>query len=76
MPSRGDLVFFNGLAHVAMATGTGSDVYTFWPPPNTPFTPGGTVDRVKISTIEALSNWMTAHPAIGTPTVEFASPSW
>jgi cell wall-associated NlpC family hydrolase len=75
MPQRGDLVFFNGLAHVALATGSGSEVYTFWPPPNTPFTAGGTTDKVKVFTIEALVTWWTANlpPA---PVVEFAAPAW
>jgi hypothetical protein len=75
MPQRGDLVFFNGLAHVALATGNGSEVYTFWPPPNTPFTPGGTTDKVKVFTIEDLVSWWATHmpPA---PRVEFAAPAW
>jgi Domain of unknown function (DUF4157)/Bacterial SH3 domain len=75
MPQRGDLVFFNGLAHVALATGNGSDVYTFWPPPNTPFTPGGTTDKVKVFTIEDLVTWWGTNmpPA---PTVQFAAPAW
>lgn len=75
MPQRGDIVFFNGLAHVALATGNGSEVFTFWPPPNTPFTPGGTTDQVKVFTIEALVTWWAAHmpPA---PTVEFGAPAW
>jgi hypothetical protein len=75
LPQRGDLVFFDGLAHVALATGSGSDVYTFWPPPNTPFTAGGTTDQVKVFTIEELVNWWDANmpPA---PVVEFAAPRW
>jgi len=75
MPQRGDMVFFNGLAHVALATGSGSEVYTFWPPPNTPFTAGGTTDRVKVFTIEALVAWWSANmpPA---PVVEFGAPRW
>jgi len=75
MPQRGDIVFFDGIAHVALATGSGSDVYTFWPPPNTPFTPGGTTDKVKVFTIEALVAWWSANlpPA---PTVQFGAPRW
>ena len=75
MPQRGDLVFFDGLAHVALATGKGSEVYTFWPPPNTPFALGGTTDQVKVFTIEALATWWAANmpPA---PVIQFASPSW
>lgn len=75
MPQRGDLVFFDGIAHVALATGTGSEVYTFWPPPNTPFTPGGTTDKVKIFTIESLVAWWTANMP-PEPVVEFAAPRW
>ncbi|WP_183564883.1 eCIS core domain-containing protein [Mucilaginibacter sp. SP1R1] len=74
-PQRGDIVFFNGIAHVALATGTGSQVYTFWPPPNTPFTAGGTTDRVKVYTIEDLVTWWTAHMG-STPVVQFATPAW
>jgi hypothetical protein len=75
---RGQLVFFDGLAHVTLATGNGDEVYTFWPPPNTPFTPHAarhaTVDEVKLRTINALSTWMTAH--LGAPTIEVGDPAW
>jgi hypothetical protein len=74
MPQRGDLVFFNGIEHVALATGSGSNLYTFWPPPDTPVTRGGTPDRVKIFTIEALVAWWT--PRYGAPKVEFGAPAW
>jgi hypothetical protein len=75
--NRGDLVFFNGLAHVALATGTGDEVFTFWPPPNTPFTfaAGGTVDKVKTSTIAVLAKWMKDN-GLGSPTVTFGAPAW
>jgi hypothetical protein len=76
MPQRGDMVFFNGIAHVALATGAGSSVYTFWPPPNTPFTLGGTTDKVKVFTIEALVKWWTENIPGGAPKVEFAAPAW
>ncbi len=76
MPQRGDLVFFDGIAHVALATGAGSSVYTFWPPPNTPFTPGGTTDKVKVFTIEDLVKWWTTHMPGGPPRVEIATPAW
>jgi len=75
MPQRGDIVFFDGIAHVALATGNGSEVYTFWPPPNTPFTPGGTTDLVKVYTIEELVTWWTANMP-RPPVVEFGAPSW
>ena len=75
-PQRGDIVFFDGMAHVALATGNGSEVYTFWPPPNTPFAPaGGTTDRVKVYTIEQLVIWWVANMP-SPPVVEFAAPSW
>jgi len=75
MPQRGDLVFFDGLAHVALATGNASEVFTFWPPPNTPFTLGGTTDKVKIFTLEALNTWWTTNMP-PSPKIEFGAPSW
>lgn len=72
-PERGQLVFWDGSNHVAMATGRivgGSpEVYTFWPPPDVkavrkpiPEHPGEygyeTRDRVKTETIRALSEYM------------------
>ncbi len=78
-PQRGDIVFFDGIAHVALATGktsgVGSEVYTFWPPPNTPFTSGGTTDKVKVSTIEAIVNWWSKNLP-PKPVVEFGAPNW
>jgi hypothetical protein len=72
---RGDLVFFDGMGHVALATGTGSEVYTFWPPPSAPFRSEGSPDRVKTFTIESLCAWWVRNlgPA---PTVEFGAPAW
>ena len=79
-PLRGDIVFMDGIAHVAMATGNvdgagRAEVISFWPPPNTPFTRGGTLDSVKVTTIEELSDWWAANmpPA---PVVELAAPPW
>ena len=76
----GDLVFMDGMAHVALATGNvdgagRADVISFWPPPNTPFTRGGTIDSVKHTTIEELVDWWAANmpPA---PLVELAAPPW
>jgi Domain of unknown function (DUF4157) len=78
---RGNLVFFNDLDHVALATGNGDEVYTFWPPPDVepdwsaPF--ARTVDRVKISTVAKLSEWIEKR---GTkkkkPRVEQGQPTW
>jgi hypothetical protein len=78
-PNRGQVVFFNGAAHVALGNGivdgTGrAQVWTFWPPPGTAFTPGGTLDQVKLSTIEELVNFMVAH--FGPTAVEISLPPW
>lgn len=75
MPNRGDVVFFDGAAHVALATGSGDEIYTFWPPPNTAFTQGGTVDAVKTSTITELSDWMETNFG-ARPAVTYYTPSW
>lgn len=80
-PIRGELVFFDGIAHVALATGNldgagRSEILSFWPPPNTPFTAGGTLDKVKITTIEELRDyWATRRPP-GFATIEQAAPPW
>jgi hypothetical protein len=78
LPERGDLVFFNGASHVALATGNADEILTFWPPPNTTFTAGGTVDVVKTSTIDILAAWMIADPRLPStePTITFGTPSW
>ncbi len=76
-PQRGDLVFFNGMDHVALATGNGTEVYSFWPAPDTPFAASGsTPDRVKIVTIDAIVAWWTANMGSGPPKVEIGAPSW
>ena len=64
-PLAGDLVFMDGMAHVALATGNvdgagRADIISFWPPPNTPFTRGGTIDSIKRTTIEELVDWWAA----------------
>ena len=73
---KGQLVFFDGASHVALATGKGDQILTFWPPPNTKFKAGGTVDDVKTSTISALYKYMKNHPSLGTPKVTFGDPVW
>jgi hypothetical protein len=93
-PQRGELVFWDGSNHVAMATGrivNGSpEVYTFWPPPDTPYTRGpvpeaperegwGTQDRVKTSTIKELTDFMNRQreESGGSPVVvETGKPVW
>jgi hypothetical protein len=79
-PERGDLVFFDGLGHVALAAGWQhlgeTVVYSFWPAPDVDFSDSynGTADQVKLTTIEALSAAMQAWgPA---PLVQFARPVW
>jgi hypothetical protein len=80
-PNAGQIVFFNGSAHVAMANGMldgtapvpRAQIYTFWPPPGQASIPG-TQDKVKVSTIEELSDFMA--PIWGAPVVEIARPPW
>lgn len=72
MPQRGDIVFFNGLSHVALATGKGSEVYTFWPPPDLP-SKSGTVDEVKTKTIEDLAGYIAKKKPV---VVKYGPPNW
>lgn len=79
-PVVGDIVFFDGASHVALATGNTdalgrTQVYSFWPPPNTAFTAGGTLDDVKITTIEELNDYWVGK---GKPAfkLEFTTPNW
>jgi uncharacterized protein YgiM (DUF1202 family) len=74
-PQRGDLVFFDDMSHVAMATGKGSEVYTFWPPPKSPWAGGATVDKVKKETIESLDAWWKGYSGKSF-NVTFAPPNW
>ena len=80
-PVRGELVFMDGIAHVALATGNldaagRSEILSFWPPPNTPFAAGGTLDAVKITTIEELRDYWAARRPPGFATIELAAPPW
>jgi len=79
-PIVGDIVFFDGAAHVALGKGSldaagRTEIYSFWPPPNTAFTAGGTIDQVKITTIEELNDYWVGH---GKPAfkIEYATPNW
>jgi hypothetical protein len=94
LPQRGQLVFWDGSNHIAMVTGRiveGSpEVYTFWPPPDVEMGPSpipehpekmgwATQDKVKTSTIQALSAWMNAgRDEDGAPhvVVEVGVPVW
>jgi hypothetical protein len=73
-PQRGDVVLFHGIDHVALATGGrdatgGAEVYSFWPPPDKPSI-RGTVDAVKITSIEKLARVMGPVP------IEFGPGPW
>jgi Domain of unknown function (DUF4157) len=72
-PQRGDLVFWNGLDHVALATGNGEEIISFWPPPQMESV-AGTVDKVKTTTITALTGYVTR--TWGAPTVTFGAGTW
>jgi len=78
-PQRGDIVFFNGLAHVALASGSGSQIFTFWPAPMPkPWQANpnkAVVDIIKLSTIEELHDWWVKENK-ETPVIEFARPEW
>jgi hypothetical protein len=77
-PERGDIVIFGDFAHVALATGTGDQVLTFWPPTTDPDFPPpgrmmGTLDQVKQVGIVELATYMgltTTH------SVEYGPPDW
>lgn len=83
-PVLGDIVFFDGSSHIALATGTvnglgETEIYSFWPPPNTPFNVAdpqlATIDQVKRTTIEALNTYWVGegYPAF---VVEYATANW
>ena len=80
-PALGNVVLFDGLEHVALATGLvdsrgRSEVISFWPPPTKAFDRGGpTVDKVKLTTIEELNAfWVSNHrPPFS---VTFGPPGW
>jgi hypothetical protein len=79
-PQRGDIVRFNGAAHVALATGERdamgrSKVISFWPPPNNPQYYAVFLDVVKETTIEELGQFMIDH-GMGPVEIRFASPPW
>jgi hypothetical protein len=80
-PRRGDIVYFDGAAHVALGTGVvaadgSDDVYTFWPPTSIATYTRGTVDQVKTDTIEKLAAFIdNMHPGRAC-VVEFGAPPW
>ena len=70
---RGDLVFFNGLSHAALATSSGENVYTFWAPPDKA-SYSFTLDEVKVETIGDLVKCM--NKAFGPTKVTIGKPVW
>jgi hypothetical protein len=87
-PIAGDVVLFDNLAHVTLATGrvttgpvqlpavAGTNVISFWPAPTVEqFGPGATANVVE-TTIEAIDAWRGRnYPAMTLP-VTFGSPLW
>jgi hypothetical protein len=82
LPLPGDIVLFDGLSHVVMATGVvrigpvgGTEVISFWPAPaQTNFGPR-TQTTVEFTTIEALDAWWATNNG-ARPTVTFGAPNW
>ena len=63
---------------MALATGTRdgtgrTQVLSFWPPPDVVTLLRGTLDKVKLTTIEQLVAFMSAKEA---PEVTYATPPW
>lgn len=83
-PVRGDIVLFEGLNHVAIATGVhdnlGTEVLSFWPAPAIKigeFGKNGTQTAMLRTTIEAIGGWMTTNMSDSNPPrVTFGSPHW
>jgi hypothetical protein len=83
-PVRGDVVLFNDVEHVALATGRkasadNSAVVSFWPPPmwNDPDFESGVVIPVQITTIEEIDEWWRRHQPHKTQfMLAFGSPRW
>jgi hypothetical protein len=87
-PLPGDIVMFDGLGHVTMATGQltqgpivdvrnpiGARIISFWPAPATNNFGPDTKTRVNFTTIEAILDWYQQHMPTQ-PTVTFGAPNW
>ena len=72
---EGDIVFFDGNGHVALATGKSDMVLTFWPPPDKRSI-RRTVDEVKVRSVKSLYDYMKNSPSFGTPNVTFGKSKW
>lgn len=87
-PERGDVVFFNNLGHVAMATGATSGdesgCLSFWGYVPIPTADGrmSVTAKIEETTLEALSRYMVSHGpafvsgAAYTVEVRFGKPPW
>jgi hypothetical protein len=81
-PRRGDIVLFDGANHVALATGSGTQTYTFWPPPKVAVLEDAagnvlaTPDKVKQHSIEDLAKACDIPAIAHVCTVEFGAPPW
>lgn len=89
-PLTGDIVMFDGLSHVAMATGqiiegpmvdvrtaTGSRIISFWPAPFVRNFGPDTRTRIAFTTIEAILAWYDENmPGVPKPRVTFGGPNW
>ncbi len=89
-PLRGDIVFFDGAAHVALANGVidsqgRTQIISFWPPPDTSFTldttttpisVAPTLDKVKVTTIEELNQSWTQDYGQPAFNITFATAPW
>jgi hypothetical protein len=89
-PLPGDIVLFDGLDHVAAATGqliqgpmldsataTGARIVSFWPAPAMAEFGPKTRTKVAFTTIEAILAWFSVKmPGTTAPKVTFGSPNW
>ncbi|CAM4245129.1 hypothetical protein KIPE111705_46060 [Kibdelosporangium persicum] len=79
-PARGDIVLWNGVDHVGLAMG-GRDgagrvkVYSFWPPPQKDSI-RGTMDGIKETTVEQLTQYIEANLSPPPTRVEFGPGPW
>lgn len=73
---RGDLVFFNNVEHVTLATGEGQSVYSFWPVLRNPnHSYRGMRDEIRIEDISFIRTRI-AEIDEGVPIVTYARPAW
>jgi cell wall-associated NlpC family hydrolase len=70
--ARGDIVFFNGRAHVAIATGGGNQIQSLWTLPDNP---PARRDGFQSTTVEAVADAMEQN-LMGRPRVQVAPCPW